>query len=110
MNIYIYIYIYIYVCVCVCVCVYRKTGTKYNSMKMYKYENLPIFRGLFYVLLTSNVSVFNVKTFNTDWCDIRNFSGNILWFGFVWFYGKSNIEGFLMSNPVYKYIFNIYDL
>ena len=28
----------------------------------------------------------------------------------VWFYGISSIVGYLMSNPLYRYIFNIYDL
>ena len=31
-------------------------------------------------------------------------------FGFVVFYGISTIEGYLMANPIYTYIFNIYDL
>ena len=31
-----------------------------------------------------------------------------LWFG--WFYGMSTIIGYLMLNPVYTYILNIYDL
>ena len=28
----------------------------------------------------------------------------------VWFYGISTIEGYLMPNPLYTYILNIYDL
>ncbi len=28
----------------------------------------------------------------------------------VWFYGISTIVGYLMPNPVYTYILNIYDL
>ena len=31
-------------------------------------------------------------------------------FGLVWFYGISNIVGYLIAHPVYKYILNIYDL
>ena len=30
--------------------------------------------------------------------------------GLVWFYGISTIVGYLMLNPVYKYILDIYDL
>ena len=28
----------------------------------------------------------------------------------IWFYGISIIVGYLMSNPLYTYILNIYDL
>ena len=28
----------------------------------------------------------------------------------VWFYGISTSEGYLMPNPLYAYILNIYDL
>ena len=31
-------------------------------------------------------------------------------FVLVWFYGTSTIVGYLMSNPLYTYILNIYDL
>ena len=33
-----------------------------------------------------------------------------LWFGWVWFYGISTMVGYLMANPLYTYILNIYDL
>ena len=33
-----------------------------------------------------------------------------IWFGLVWFYGISNIVGYLMPNPLYTYVLNIYDL
>ena len=33
-----------------------------------------------------------------------------IWFGLVWFYGISTIVGYLMPNPLYTYILNIYDL
>ena len=29
---------------------------------------------------------------------------------FVWFYGISTFVGYLMPNPIYAYILNIYDL
>ena len=32
------------------------------------------------------------------------------WFGWVGFYGISTIVGYLMPNPLYTYILNIYDL
>ena len=31
-------------------------------------------------------------------------------FGLVWFYGVSNIVGYLMPNPIYTYILKIYGL
>ena len=34
----------------------------------------------------------------------------MVWFGLVWFYGISTIVGYLMPNPLYTYILNIYDL
>ena len=33
-----------------------------------------------------------------------------IWFGLVGFYGVSTIVGYLMPNPLYTYILNIYDL
>ena len=33
-----------------------------------------------------------------------------MWFGLVWFYGTSTIVGYLMSNPLYTYVLNMYDL
>ena len=34
----------------------------------------------------------------------------MIWFGLVWFYGISTIVGYLMPNPLYTNILNIYDL
>ena len=34
----------------------------------------------------------------------------MIWFGWVGFYGISTIVGYLMPNPFYTYILNIYDL
>ena len=34
----------------------------------------------------------------------------IVWFGLVWFYGISTIVGYVMTNPFYTSILNIYDL
>ena len=33
-----------------------------------------------------------------------------IWLGWVGFYGTSTIVGYLMPNPFYTYISNIYDL
>ena len=33
-----------------------------------------------------------------------------LWFDLVWFYGISTIVGYLIQNPLYTYVLNIYDL
>ena len=32
----------------------------------------------------------------------------MIWFG--WVYGISTVVGYLMSNPLYTYVLNIYDL
>ena len=34
----------------------------------------------------------------------------MIWFGLVWFYGISTHGGYLMPNPLYTYILDIYDL
>ena len=34
----------------------------------------------------------------------------MIWLGWVGFYGISTIVGYLMPNPIFIYIFNIYDL
>ena len=33
----------------------------------------------------------------------------MIWFGLVWLYGISNIEGYLLPNPVFINISDIYD-
>ena len=33
-----------------------------------------------------------------------------IWFALLWFYGISTIVGYLMLNPLYLYILNLYDL
>ena len=33
-----------------------------------------------------------------------------IWFGLIGFYGISTIVGYLMPNPLYTYILNLYDL
>ena len=33
-----------------------------------------------------------------------------LWFGLVGFYGISTLVGYLMPNPLYTHVLNIYDL
>ena len=33
-----------------------------------------------------------------------------IWFGWVGFYGISTFVGYLTANPIYTYILNIYDL
>ena len=37
-------------------------------------------------------------------------SGSMVWFYLVWFYGISTIVGYLLPNPLYTFISNIYDL
>ena len=34
----------------------------------------------------------------------------MIWFGWVWSYGISTMVGYLMPNPLYTCILNIYDL
>ena len=38
------------------------------------------------------------------------FAFGLVWFGWVGFYDISTIVGYLMPNPLYTYILNIYDL
>ena len=48
-----------------------------------------------------------------DWStNFKDLSINeeIVWFGLVWFYGISTFVGYLMPNPLYTYILDIYDL
>ena len=40
----------------------------------------------------------------------QHFKDQLDWFGFLGFYGLSTIGGYLISNPLYTYISNIYDL
>ena len=47
--------------------------------------------------------LFNAKSFLYIY--IRD-----IWFGLIGFYGISTIVGYLMPNPLYTYILNIYDL
>ena len=37
-------------------------------------------------------------------------NNSFIWFGLVGFYGISTIVGYLMPNPLYTYILDIYDL
>ena len=34
----------------------------------------------------------------------------MIWFRFVWFYGISTFRDYLMTNPIYTYISNTYEL
>ena len=57
-----------------------------------------------WVLLHINhCRLFNAKSFLYIYIEY-------IWFGLVRFYGISTITGYLMSNPVYTYILDIYDL
>ena len=48
------------------------------------------------------------RLFNVKFC--LHIYTKYIWFCFVWFYGISTLVGYLMSNSVYTYILNIYDL
>ena len=60
---------------------------------------------------------FNLKMY-TKWNLMQNFSKsqntknqqNCIWFGLIGFYGISTIVGYLIPDPLYTYILNIYDL
>ena len=39
---------------------------------------------------------------------VSNSHDNLVWFGLVWFYGISTIVVYLMLNPAYTCILNIY--
>ena len=53
--------------------------------------------------ISTIVGLFNAKS-------SLNIYIKYVWFGLVWFYGISTIGGYLMPNPLYTYILNIYDL
>ena len=44
--------------------------------------------------------------------EIKSTGINVIGFSLVWFYGITNIGGYLMPDPIYTYIYilNIYDL
>ena len=56
---------------------------------------------------TRRIVDFAVRTDHT--VKIKD-SDKIVCFSLVWFYGISTIVGYLMPNPVYTYILNIYDV
>ena len=62
-----------------------------------------------------NRTVFDIQTVLTlNWIvEIESFLYiyiKNIWFGLVEFYGISTIVGYLMPNPLFTYILNIYDL
>ena len=65
-----------------------------------------------YVLNIYDLVVFGFMAYQTllvTWCQILNNTYVLnIWFGFVWFYGISNIVGYLMPNPLYTYVLNIW--
>ena len=79
---------------------------KSGNMKIFKYNlwNLIRIRKIGLVLWHINhCRLFNAKS--SLYIYIK-----YIWFGLVWFYGISTIVGYLMPNPLYTYILNIYDL
>ena len=59
---------------------------------------------------------FGLVSWHTNHCWLFNAKSHLyiylkyIWFGLDGFYGISAIVGYLMPNPVYSYIFDIYDL
>ena len=59
---------------------------------------------------------FGLVLWHINYCRLFNAKSSLyiyikyIWFGLVWFYGISTIVGYLMPNPLYTYILNIYDL
>ena len=59
---------------------------------------------------------FGLVLWHINHCRLFNVKSSLyiyikyIWFGLVGFYGISTIVGYLMSNPLYTYILNIYDL
>ena len=101
MSIYIYIYIYIYESIISCSgddCIYL---SKIKSSS----EDIVIVPYLFGWVLwhINHCRLFNAKS--SLYIYIRYIE-----FGWVGFYGISTIVGYLMPNPLYTYILNIYDL
>ena len=67
-----------------------------------------------YILNIYNLIWFGLRHIN--YCGLFNAKSSLyiyikyIWFGLVGFYGISTIVGYLMLNPLYTYILNIYNL
>ena len=63
-----------------------------------------------------NIIWFGLVLWHINHCRLFNAKSSLyiyikyIWFGLVGFYGISTIVGYLMPNPLYTYILNIYDL
>ena len=64
----------------------------------------------------SQINMVGLGLWHINHCRLFNAKSSLyiyikyIWFGWVGFYGISTIVGYLMPNPLYTYIFNIYDL
>ena len=90
------VYIYNDVCMCVCVRVYvsvfgSSASNKNSSNERQKF--IIYISYAWYFLFYDRIEVFFFM---------------FVWL--VWFYGISTIAGYLMPNPLYTYVLNIYDL
>ena len=73
---------------------------------------------VFHFLKTISIiqSLFGLVLWHINHCRLFNAKSSLyihikyIGFGFVGFYGISTIVGYLMPNPLYTYILNIYDL
>ena len=94
---------------------------KFQNLIDYEQHMIHIFS--FFLSFGSNYGVYvlpaNLLTFNDeDYREKENYhrcTGNIqlairIFISLVWLYGISTIVGYLMPNPLYTYILNIYDL
>ena len=88
-------------------------GDNVNTLPHYLPFTPRFCQEVLYFIVERNLCKWKV-TYQSYWfsnCLLVNFKYSLLvWFGLIWFYGISTILGYLMPNPLYKYISNIYDL
>ena len=105
--IYIYIYIYIYICVCIYMIWFGWVLWHINHCRLLNAKS-SLHMYIKYMILYDwvlchiiNCRLFNAKSFLYIYF-------KYIWFALVGFYGISTTVVYLMPNPVYTYILNIY--
>ena len=69
-----------------------------------------------YTYILNIYDLVQLGLWHINYCRLFNAKSSLyiytkyIWFGLVGFYGISTIVGYLMPNPLYTYILNIYDL
>ena len=68
-----------------------------------------ILKPVFFFFIASDYAVLSKYSYLLIICKQLEFQVTVF-LGLVWFDGTSTIVGYLMPNPLYTYILNIYDL